>query len=127
MRRRMTGEMSEIHQRIPNPEEALIAKEKVEKEPRLSVAREVEDEDFTDNSEQVSFGEVSEDLHASAPEDKYDSMMVGKVGSRRTGRYLDTPRTPDRKFKRGDKHRGPEKMNKPSKPQRPDTREDLAA
>ena len=122
----MTGEMSEIHQRIPNPEQALIAKQKAEETERLSVHKEVVGEDFIDD-EQVSFGEVPDDLQVAAPEDKYDPMMAGKVGSRRTGRYLDTPRTPDRKFKRGDKHRGPEKMNKPSKPQRPDTREDLAA
>ncbi|MDP2631412.1 MAG: hypothetical protein Q8P30_01435 [Candidatus Uhrbacteria bacterium] len=43
---------------------------------------------------------------------EHENPVGGVVGSRRIARYVETPKFPDRKWKRGDKHRGAEKPHK---------------
>ncbi|MBI4257010.1 hypothetical protein HY626_03080 [Candidatus Uhrbacteria bacterium] len=46
---------------------------------------------------------------------EHENSVGGVVGSRRMGRYAETAKFPERKWKRGDKHRGAEKPHKQSR------------
>ncbi|MCR4314076.1 MAG: hypothetical protein NUV84_02420 [Candidatus Uhrbacteria bacterium] len=121
MRRRATGEMSEIHQKIPNPEKILLQKEQG-KIPHYDLDEAERQADWSihdgntdmadDNQRLIEKDQTETEEPLSSQDEGYHAQIGGIVGSRRLGRYAETAKFPDRKWKRGDKHRGPEKAVK---------------
>lgn len=117
------GDISELHQHWPNPEQALLRKKEAEKaraDADREVAIAVESDDFAEGEYAEYLAgkdhEVEEPEEGFVTDDPAHNNPVGGVlGSRRMGRYAEEAKYPNRKWKRGDKHRG---IEKPAKYQR---------
>lgn len=113
------GDMSELHQHWPNPEQALLKKQQAEKARADAEKEAAKDAVDAVVEEEYARHVTGEDYEIEKPEEGFvtddpahNDPIGGVVGSRRMGRYAEEAKFPNRKWKRGDKHRGTEKPHK---------------